>query len=67
MVANLDFAWKGPCVEILNYFTERTPGSFVEERATSVVWRFWTGPPDSTSPIDDDATTTTNELCSPTV
>ncbi|KAI6013248.1 glycosyltransferase family 20 protein [Pisolithus marmoratus] len=67
MVANLDFAWKGPCVEILNYFTERTPGSFVEERATSVVWRFWTGPPDSTAPIDDDATTTTNELCSPTV
>ncbi|KAI6022066.1 glycosyltransferase family 20-domain-containing protein [Pisolithus marmoratus] len=67
MVANLDFAWKGPCVEILNYFTERTPGSFVEERATSVVWRFWTGPPDSTSPIDDDATTTTNDICSPTV
>ncbi|KAI6022074.1 glycosyltransferase family 20-domain-containing protein [Pisolithus marmoratus] len=67
MVANLDFAWKGPCVEILNYFTERTPGSFVEERATSVVWRFWTGPPDSTAPIDDDATTTTNDICSPTV
>ncbi|KAI6023022.1 glycosyltransferase family 20 protein [Pisolithus microcarpus] len=42
MVANLDFAWKGPCIEILNYFTERTPGSFVEERATSIVWRFWT-------------------------
>lgn len=27
-------------------FTERTPGSFVEERETSVVWRFWTGPTD---------------------
>ncbi|KAI6022070.1 glycosyltransferase family 20-domain-containing protein [Pisolithus marmoratus] len=65
MVANLDFAWKGPYVEILNYFTERTPGSFVEERGTSVVWRFWTGPPDSTAPIDDDATTTTNDMCSP--
>ncbi|KAI6030068.1 glycosyltransferase family 20-domain-containing protein [Pisolithus marmoratus] len=39
----------GPCVEILNYFTERTPGSFVEERATSVVWRFWT----ATSPSSD--------------
>ena len=23
-------------------FTERTPGSFVEEREASVVWRFWT-------------------------
>ncbi|KAI5992797.1 glycosyltransferase family 20 protein [Pisolithus albus] len=59
MVANLDFAWKGPCIEILNYFTERTPGSFVEERATSIVWRFWTGPPDSTVSIDDDPTITT--------
>ncbi|KAI6022063.1 glycosyltransferase family 20-domain-containing protein [Pisolithus marmoratus] len=65
MVANLDFAWKGPCVKILNYFTERTPGSFVEERATSVVWCFWTGPPDSTAPINDDANTTTNKLCFP--
>ncbi|KAI6016530.1 hypothetical protein EDC04DRAFT_3093652 [Pisolithus marmoratus] len=62
MVANLDFAWKGPCVE---YFTERMPGSFVEERATSDVWRFWPGPPDSTAPIDDDATT--NDICSPAV
>ncbi|KAI6107708.1 glycosyltransferase family 20 protein [Pisolithus thermaeus] len=60
MVANLDFAWKVPCIEILNYFTERTPGSFVEERATSVVWRFWTGPPDSTVSIDDDPTITTS-------
>ncbi|KAG8215355.1 glycosyltransferase family 20 protein [Butyriboletus roseoflavus] len=46
MVANLNFTWKGPCVEILNYFTERTPGSFVEEREASIVWRFWTGPTD---------------------
>ncbi|KAI5980581.1 glycosyltransferase family 20 protein [Pisolithus marmoratus] len=50
MVANLDFAWKGPCVEILNYFTKWMPGSFVKEHATSVVWCFWTGPPDSTAP-----------------
>lgn len=27
-------------------FTERTPGSFVEEREASIVWRFWTGPTD---------------------
>ncbi|KAG1791951.1 glycosyltransferase family 20-domain-containing protein [Suillus variegatus] len=46
MVANLNLTWKGLCVEILNYFTERTPGSFVEEREASVVWRFWTGPTD---------------------
>ncbi|KAG2078648.1 glycosyltransferase family 20 protein [Suillus decipiens] len=49
MVANLNLTWKGLCVEILNYFTERTPGSFVEEREASVVWRFWTGPTDDSS------------------
>ncbi|KAI5983573.1 glycosyltransferase family 20-domain-containing protein [Pisolithus marmoratus] len=48
-------------------FTERTLGSIVEECATSVVWRFWTGPPDSTAPIDDDATTTTTDIFSPPV
>ncbi|KIJ64234.1 glycosyltransferase family 20 protein [Hydnomerulius pinastri MD-312] len=49
MVGNLNLTWKGPCIEILNYFTERTPGSFVEEREASVVWRFWTGPTDDCS------------------
>ncbi|KAF9241274.1 glycosyltransferase family 20 protein [Melanogaster broomeanus] len=49
MVANLNFTWKGPCIEILNYFTERTPGSFVEEREASIIWRFWTGPTDDCS------------------
>lgn len=49
MVANLNLTWKSLCVEILNYFTERTPGSFVQEREASVVWRFWTGPTDDCS------------------
>ncbi|KAJ6626881.1 alpha,alpha-trehalose-phosphate synthase [Mycena sp. CBHHK59/15] len=43
MVASFNLTWKSSCIEILNYFTERTPGSFVEEREASVVWRFWTG------------------------
>ncbi|KAJ7139621.1 alpha,alpha-trehalose-phosphate synthase [Mycena epipterygia] len=43
MVATFNLTWKNSCTEILNYFTERTPGSFVEEREASVVWRFWTG------------------------
>ncbi|KAJ7655286.1 alpha,alpha-trehalose-phosphate synthase [Mycena polygramma] len=43
MVATFNLTWKSSCIEILNYFTERTPGSFVEERQASVVWRFWTG------------------------
>ncbi|KAI6021973.1 hypothetical protein EDC04DRAFT_2607090 [Pisolithus marmoratus] len=48
-------------------FTEQMLGSFVKEHATSVMWHFWTGPPDSTVLIDDDATTTTNDICSPPV
>ncbi|KAF9516717.1 glycosyltransferase family 20 protein [Hydnum rufescens UP504] len=40
MVSKLNFSWRPLCVEILGYFTERTPGSFVEERGASVVWRF---------------------------
>ncbi|KAJ7693561.1 alpha,alpha-trehalose-phosphate synthase [Mycena rosella] len=43
MVATFNLTWKSSCIEILNYFTERTPGSFVEEREASIVWRFWTG------------------------
>lgn len=31
-------------------FSERTPGSWVEERGASVVWRFWTGAPDDSCP-----------------
>ncbi|KAJ3759729.1 hypothetical protein EV360DRAFT_81837 [Lentinula raphanica] len=44
MVVNFNMTWKSSCLEILNYFTERNPGSSVEERKASVVWRFWTGP-----------------------
>ncbi|KAF9522515.1 alpha,alpha-trehalose-phosphate synthase [Crepidotus variabilis] len=43
MVSNFNLTWKNSCLEILNYFTERTPGSFIEEREASMVWRFWTG------------------------
>ncbi|GLB44271.1 putative trehalose-phosphatase [Lyophyllum shimeji] len=50
MVANFNLTWKGACLEILNYFTERTPGSFIEERDASIVWRFWTGGPVWSSP-----------------
>ncbi|KAH9964851.1 alpha-trehalose-phosphate synthase [Russula dissimulans] len=43
MVANFNLTWKNTCIEILNYFTERTPGSFVEERDASIVWRYFSG------------------------
>ncbi|KZV93676.1 hypothetical protein EXIGLDRAFT_673899 [Exidia glandulosa HHB12029] len=40
LVDDLDDSWKPAAIEILNYFTERTPGSFVEESEASVTWRF---------------------------
>jgi len=59
MVSSLNMTWKGPCLEILNYvchsfalhqillmsfqFAERTPGSLIEEREATIVWRYWTG------------------------
>lgn len=43
MVSNFNLTWKAACLEILNYFTERTPNSFIEEREASIVWRFWMG------------------------
>ncbi|KAG6835205.1 hypothetical protein H0H93_003934, partial [Arthromyces matolae] len=43
MVANFNLSWKSACLEILHYFAERTPGSFIEERDASIVFRFWTG------------------------
>jgi len=49
MVANFNLSWKGACMEILNYFTERTPGSYIEQREATIVWRFWTGTSDQAS------------------
>ncbi|KAI5117721.1 hypothetical protein M0805_006207 [Coniferiporia weirii] len=46
-VANFNLSWKALCLEMLQYFCERTPGSFVEEREASIVWRFWTNQSDS--------------------
>ncbi|KAI6103287.1 hypothetical protein EDD16DRAFT_1525144 [Pisolithus croceorrhizus] len=44
MVTNMDFAWEGPCIEILSHFTEWKPGSFVREQATSIMWPLWICP-----------------------
>ncbi|KAG8963789.1 hypothetical protein FRC03_002549 [Tulasnella sp. 419] len=45
MVPNLNLKWKQSCIEILNYFTERTSGSFTEDRGASIRWRYWPGDP----------------------
>jgi len=46
LVGDVSMQWKKPCVQILSYFTERTPGSFIEERGASIRWRYWPGNPD---------------------
>jgi len=48
-VQNFNLSWKAPCLEILQYFSERTPNTFVEEREASIVWRFWNGPSDQSA------------------
>ncbi|KAH9476749.1 Putative alpha,alpha-trehalose-phosphate synthase [UDP-forming] 106 kDa subunit [Psilocybe cubensis] len=54
MVSNFNLTWKSSCLEILNYFTERTPGSFIEERQASMVWRYWSGPSTTSSGENPD-------------
>ncbi|KAG8918571.1 hypothetical protein FRC00_012317 [Tulasnella sp. 408] len=45
LVSNVSMQWKKPCVDLLAYYTERTPGSFIEERGASIRWRYWPGNP----------------------
>jgi len=48
MVPDVSMQWKKPAREILTYFTERTPGSFIEDRGASIRWRYWPGNVDDT-------------------
>lgn len=41
LVAGINMSWREPVLEILRYFTERTPGSWLEDRGASILWRFW--------------------------
>jgi len=40
LVDGFDAQWRQPVREILDYFTERTPGSWIEERDTAIAWYF---------------------------
>ncbi|KAI8977044.1 glycosyltransferase family 20-domain-containing protein [Mycotypha africana] len=37
---NVDFSWKPAVREIFQYYTERTPGAYVETKDTSIVWHY---------------------------
>jgi len=37
---SLDLSWKKDVMEIFSYYTERTPGSSIEEKQASVTWHY---------------------------
>lgn len=37
---NIDMTWKKDVTEIFNYYTERTEGSFVEHKKSSITWHY---------------------------
>jgi trehalose-phosphatase len=38
MLPDIDVSWKKPVAEIFEYYTDRTPGSYIEQKETSIVW-----------------------------
>ena len=40
LVSGFSLAWKEHVIEIMRYYTERTPGSWIETRRASITWRF---------------------------
>ncbi|CAE6425285.1 unnamed protein product [Rhizoctonia solani] len=40
LVPDFNLDWKAPALEILTYYTDRTPGTFTENRGASICWRF---------------------------
>ncbi|KAJ3328575.1 threalose-6-phosphate phosphatase [Blyttiomyces sp. JEL0837] len=42
----IDLSWKSKVVEIFNYYTERTQGSFVEHKRCSITWHYRLADPD---------------------
>ncbi|ORX60421.1 hypothetical protein DM01DRAFT_1365833 [Hesseltinella vesiculosa] len=39
-IDRIDMAWKDDVREIFRYYTERTPGSFIEEKRGSLTWHY---------------------------
>jgi trehalose 6-phosphate synthase/phosphatase len=40
MLDDVDMSWKDDVKEIFEYYTERTPGSFIEEKECSLTWHY---------------------------
>lgn len=44
--AELDMSWKGDVLNVFRYFTDRTIGSNIEEKKSSIVWHYRNADPD---------------------
>ena len=40
IVEQVDMSWKDEVLKIFNYYTERTQGSFVEHKKSSITWHY---------------------------
>ena len=36
----IDLSWKSDVSDIFEYYTERTPGSFVEHKRAAITWHY---------------------------
>ncbi|CAG8644408.1 15036_t:CDS:2 [Acaulospora morrowiae] len=46
LVEKVDPTWKGIILPLLLHYTERTPGSFIEEKEVNVVWNYQSADPE---------------------
>lgn len=46
LVPNLDMEWRDAVHQIMEYYTERTPGSFLEVKETALTWHFFDADPE---------------------
>ncbi|KAI8814676.1 glycosyltransferase family 20-domain-containing protein [Cladochytrium replicatum] len=40
MMADADISWKKKVLEVFEYYTDRTPGSYIEQKEYSIVWHY---------------------------
>jgi trehalose-phosphatase len=40
MVEEMDLSWKNDVLDVFGYYTERTPGSFIEHKKFSITWHY---------------------------
>lgn len=37
---NEEYVWHGDVLNVMEYYTERTPGSMIERKCASIVWHY---------------------------